>query len=69
VRLLVRHPLRSALDTLRRGPSEPRLRELAPAVARLRRDPEARLHALGGEQARVTARRLAALAGRTLEDS
>ncbi len=67
-RLMVRHPVRCALDPLRRRPGDPRLDALAPAVVRLTADPEARVHALGGEQARATARRLATLAGRALED-
>ena len=68
-RLLARHPIRCALDALRRRPGTPKLAALAPAVQRLRRDPGARVHALGGEDARETARRLAALAGSTLEGS
>jgi hypothetical protein len=35
----------------------------------LANDPEARVHALGGDVARRVARRLAALAGRSLEDA
>jgi hypothetical protein len=66
-RLLVRHPLRCALDAVRRSPGDPKLFSLAPAVRRLARDPGARVRALGGEDARNTARRLAALAGRALE--
>ena len=68
IRLLIRHPVRSASDVLGREHDGPALRELAPAVVRLSRDPEARLHALGGDQARAVARRLAALAGRALEE-
>jgi hypothetical protein len=67
--LLACHPLRCALDTIRRRPGDPQLSSVAPAVRRLARDPDARVHALGGEQARETARRLVALAGRALEGS
>jgi hypothetical protein len=66
-RVLVRHPICSALDLLRRRPGEPSLVALAPAVLRLSRDPGARVYPLGGEGAAATARRLAALAGRPLE--
>jgi hypothetical protein len=69
LRLAVRHPLRCGLDRLRRRPGEPRLNALAPAVRRLVADPGARVHALGAAGTHETARRLAALAGRTLEDS
>jgi hypothetical protein len=68
IRLVFRHPLRCALDAFRRSPGGLRLAALAPAVLRLAHDPEARVHALGGDDAQTTARRLAALAGRTLED-
>jgi hypothetical protein len=67
VRLVVRHPLRCARDLVGRGPGAPRLAELAPAVARLVRDGDARVHPLGGEGARAVAARLARLAGRRLE--
>jgi hypothetical protein len=50
-----------------RRPGAPRLAELAPAVARLVRDGGARVHPLGGEEARAVAARLARLAGRRLE--
>ncbi|MBV9465773.1 MAG: glycosyltransferase [Solirubrobacterales bacterium] len=66
-RLVVRHPLRSAVDLIRRQPGEPRLAALAPAVLRLRRDPHARVHPLGSVAAHRAGRRLAALAGRRLE--
>jgi GT2 family glycosyltransferase len=66
--LVVRHPLRVAGDLLGRGPGEPGLSALAPAVLRLRRDRQARVHALGGDEARATARRLARLAGRPLDE-
>jgi hypothetical protein len=66
-RLLVRHPLRCARDLLGRRPGAPRLAELAPAVARLVRDGDARVHPLGGQEARAVAARLARLAGRRLD--
>jgi GT2 family glycosyltransferase len=66
--LVVRHPLRVAGDLLGRRPGEPGLSALAPAVLRLRRDRQARVHALGGDEARATARRLARLAGRPLDE-
>ncbi len=69
VALLVRHPLRSAGDALSRHPGDPSLSALAPAVRRLTRDPRARVHALGGADTRATARRIARLAGRSLDDS
>jgi hypothetical protein len=65
--LLVRHPLRVATDMARRGPRDPATWDLAPAVRRLERDPQARLHPLGGPAAQALARRLAHLAGRPLE--
>jgi glycosyl transferase family 2 len=68
-RLVVRHPVRSALDPIRRRRGDPRLAVLAPAALRLIRDPDARVYVLGGNDARETARRLAMLAGRALEDS
>jgi GT2 family glycosyltransferase len=66
--LLVRHPLRVAGDLLARRPGEPGLSTLAPAVLRLQRDRRARVHALGGDEVRTTARRLARLAGRPLDE-
>ncbi len=66
-RLFVRHPLRCLADVVRRRPTDVPVRALAPAVRRLERDPDARVHALGGGQAERTARRLASLAGRPLE--
>lgn len=68
-RVLVRHPVRSALDLAGRHAGDPRLAALAPAVLRLANDPGARVHALGGDVAKRAARRLAALAGRPLEDA
>jgi hypothetical protein len=66
LRLVVRHPIRSALDLTRRRPGEPALAAMAPAALRLARDREARVHPLGGEAAAAAARRLAALAGHPL---
>jgi hypothetical protein len=66
-RLLVRHPLRSVSDLLHRRPGDPGLASIAPAVARLRHDDRARLHPLGGADARALAERLATLSGRRLE--
>ena len=66
-RLLVRHPLRCARDLIGRRPGAPTLSALAPAVVRLVRDGDARVHPLGGEDARAAAARLARLAGRGLE--
>jgi hypothetical protein len=66
--LIFRHPFRSLADVLARGPGEPSLSALAPAVLRLKRDRSARVHAIGGEEVRVTARRLARLAGRPLDE-
>jgi hypothetical protein len=66
--LVVRHPLRCVADVLARGPGEPSLSALAPAVLRLQRDRLARVHAIGGEELRATARRLARLAGRPLDE-
>jgi GT2 family glycosyltransferase len=66
--LVVRHPLRVAGDLLTRRPGEPGLSTLAPAVLRLQRDRSARVHALGGDEVRSTARRLARLAGRPLDE-
>jgi hypothetical protein len=69
VRLSARHPLRSARDLMRRQAGEPGLAALAPAVRRLMRDRQARVHALGGADAAAVAHRLAALAGRALQDA
>jgi hypothetical protein len=65
--LVLRHPRRSLLDVVRRGALGPPLGALAPAVRRLEHDPQARVHALGRDQAQAIAQRLAALAGRPLE--
>jgi hypothetical protein len=67
LRLCARHPLRCALDVVRRARGEPRLSALAPAVRRLEREPDARVHALGSPRARAVTSRVAALAGRPLD--
>jgi hypothetical protein len=69
VRLVVRHPLRSLADALRRTPGEPGLAALAPAVLRMMSDPSARVHALGGGPAQSAARRMATLAGHPLQEA
>jgi len=69
VALLARHPARSARDVLGRRAGEPPLSALAPVVRRLKRDPLARVHALGGSETRATARRIARLAGRPLDEA
>ena len=69
VRLVARHPLRSVRDAWSRDAGEPGLTALAPAVRRLARDRQARVHSVGGGDATGVARRLAALAGRPLQDS
>ena len=66
--LVVRHPLRCLADVLARRPGEPGLTALAPAVRRLQRDRGARVHPIGGDEVRATARRLARLAGRPLDE-
>ena len=66
-RLLNRHPVRCAADLWRRSPGSPGLAAIAPAVIRLQRDADARVHTLGGEASRTVAARLAALAGRELD--
>jgi GT2 family glycosyltransferase len=66
-RLVARHPLRGARDLIGRRDGAPTLAALAPAVVRLVRDGDARVHPLGGEDARAVAARLARLAGRRLE--
>jgi len=65
--LALTHPLRCALDRLRRGPGEPKLWAIAPAVRRLDHERNARVLALGGADTRATARRIAKLAGRPLD--
>lgn len=63
--LALRHPVRCLADVLRREPGAPALRNLAPAVRRLERDPAARLQVLG-PGAGALAERLARLSGRSL---
>lgn len=65
--LALRHPLRCLLDLVNRPPDTPRLRSLAPAVRRLARDPDARIHALGSSRDHTTAERLGRLAGGALD--
>jgi GT2 family glycosyltransferase len=67
--LAVRHPLRCVTDLARRRDASAGLAALAPAVLRLAREPEARVLALGGDETRETAARLARLAGRRLEEA
>ncbi|MGH2884524.1 MAG: glycosyltransferase family 2 protein [Solirubrobacteraceae bacterium] len=69
IALIVRHPARSVADLLSRRPGEPSLSALAPSVRRLARDSRARVHVLGGSETRVTARRIARLAGRPLDEA
>jgi hypothetical protein len=69
--LAVRHPLRAAADVAAHRRGEPKLSALAPAALRLERDGRdgrVRVHAVGGDEVRMTARRLARLAGRPLDD-
>jgi hypothetical protein len=63
-----RHPVRTGADVARRrADGGPSLLALAPAIERIHDEPRTTtLHALGGEQARRTAQRLAALTGREL---
>ena len=65
--LALTHPVRCVLDRLRRGPGEPKLWAIAPAVRRLDHERGARVLALGGADTRATARRIAKLAGRPLD--
>jgi GT2 family glycosyltransferase len=69
VALFARHPLRSVADIVTRRAGEPSLSALAPSVRRLARDGRARVHVLGGSETRVTARRIARLAGRPLDEA
>jgi hypothetical protein len=64
VHLCARHPLRCLRDELGRRRGEVSLVDLAPAVVRLQREPDARLQPLGAGEASAVARRLQALAGR-----
>ncbi len=70
LRLLARHPLRCARDLATRwrsGWDAPGLAAIAPAVIRLQHDAGARVHPLGGRDARAVAARQARLAGRRLD--
>jgi hypothetical protein len=67
--LLARHPWRVLTDVRSRPPGAAALSALAPAALRLARLPQARVHPLGGNEARSTAQRLAQLAGRELEEA
>jgi GT2 family glycosyltransferase len=68
VAVALRHPLRCALDRARRRRGEPSLAAIAPAVRRLAREADARVHPLGGDEVRVTACRIARLAGRPVDE-
>ena len=63
----LRHPLRTGFDLMSRPPDATPLRSVAPAVRRLERDANARIHPLGGSRDRAAAERLARLAGRPLD--
>ncbi len=70
--LVLRHPLRITADLVARRPGQPTLSALAPAVLRLERDGRSgrvRVQAVGGEEVRATARRIARLAGRPLDEA
>jgi Glycosyl transferase family group 2 len=69
IAVILRHPARSVADLLSRRPGDPSLSALAPSVRRLARDSRARVHVLGGSDTRVTARRIARLAGRPLDEA
>ncbi|MDQ6775316.1 MAG: hypothetical protein M3071_03635, partial [Actinomycetota bacterium] len=70
--LAIRHPVRTARSLVEKRNPQARfstsLSALAPAALRLARDPGARVRALDPPDAHPTARRLAALAGATLEE-
>jgi hypothetical protein len=57
--------LRTTRDVIQHRGRQPTLAALAPAAVRLERQPRARVHPLGGADARAVARRLAALSGRS----
>jgi GT2 family glycosyltransferase len=63
----LRHPVRTTRDLLLRSPGALPLHVLAPAVRRLERDRQARLHCLGAGRGRDLAERLGRLVGRPLE--
>jgi GT2 family glycosyltransferase len=62
-RLAARHPIRVVVDVASRADRETSLAALAPAAVRLEREPDVRLHPLGGGESHRIARRLAALTG------
>jgi hypothetical protein len=66
--LVIRHPVLVAQDLASTRAGEPSTWALAAAVRRLGHDPGARIHPLGGQTALATARRIARLAGRQLEE-
>lgn len=66
--LAVRHPVLVAGDLLSADSARLSTWALAPAVRRLAGDPGARVHPLGGPAARATARRIARMAGRRLQE-
>ncbi len=68
VAVVLAHPLRCALDRGRRRQGEPTLAAIAPAVRRLARENDARVHPVGGDDTRATARRIARLAGRHFDE-
>jgi hypothetical protein len=63
--LVVRHPWRAVRD--RRSGDGPALGALAPVAFRLVRGRAVRIYALGGDDVALTAQRLAALTGRSVE--
>ena len=79
VLLALRHPWRVRADRRSQrasgtsgpagAPAAPGVAALAPAALRLCSDPKARVRALGGSEAEAVARRLAALAGRPLQEA
>jgi GT2 family glycosyltransferase len=68
-RLVVRRPLRCALDLAWRRRGQAPLRVLAPAVRRLEQEPAARLLTLGDSGPRSPGGRIARLAGRRVSDA
>ncbi len=68
VAVVLAHPLRCVVDRGHRRRGEPSLAAIAPAVRRLAQEDDARVHPLGGAETRATARRIANLAGRPLDE-
>ena len=66
--LVLRHPLLVASDLLCSDSARLSTWALAPSVLRLAHDPGARVHPLGGPAAQASARRIARLAGRQLQE-